>query len=290
VKVIAPGKLVLTGAYAVLGGAPAIVAAIDRYAVADVSLAGLGGDPLQEVDVRALQEGGRKLGLGSSAAALVALLGARAMARGEDPRSAAVRARILREAREAHSRQQGGGSGVDIAASVHGGVLRYEIASDGEPKLRALDLPPRLQMAAYDSGHSVRTSHMRARFDASHPSLEASGLLTRLAGLAMRAATAAEAGDTPSFIRAAFEFGRALATLGEACDAPIVPPAFADLASVAENEGAAFLPSGAGGGDVGVWLGLAPPSSDFTSRAQALSMRPLAIGIDRGGLRTELSP
>ena len=31
----APGKLVLSGAYAVLEGAPALVAAVDRYAVAD---------------------------------------------------------------------------------------------------------------------------------------------------------------------------------------------------------------------------------------------------------------
>jgi len=34
VRIIAPGKLVLTGAYAVLEGAPAIVVAVDRYAVA----------------------------------------------------------------------------------------------------------------------------------------------------------------------------------------------------------------------------------------------------------------
>ena len=31
----APGKLVLSGAYAVLEGAPALVAAVDRYALAD---------------------------------------------------------------------------------------------------------------------------------------------------------------------------------------------------------------------------------------------------------------
>jgi len=31
----APGKLVLSGAYAVLSGAPALVVAVDRYVVAD---------------------------------------------------------------------------------------------------------------------------------------------------------------------------------------------------------------------------------------------------------------
>ena len=35
----APGKLVVSGAYSVLEGAPAIVVAVDRYAVADTSRA-----------------------------------------------------------------------------------------------------------------------------------------------------------------------------------------------------------------------------------------------------------
>ena len=38
-KARAPGKLVLSGAYAVLEGAPAIVAAVDRYAMADTEQA-----------------------------------------------------------------------------------------------------------------------------------------------------------------------------------------------------------------------------------------------------------
>ena len=121
-RVIAPGKLVLTGAYAVLEGAPAIVAAVDRYAVADTAVARRRSTSGPSTTTR-----GQKLGLGSSAASLVASLGARALARGDDPRHAAVRSEIFRAARDAHQRQQGGGSGVDVAASVHGGVLRYTV-------------------------------------------------------------------------------------------------------------------------------------------------------------------
>ena len=36
-KVRVPGKLVLSGAYVILDGAPAVVTAVDRYAVADDS-------------------------------------------------------------------------------------------------------------------------------------------------------------------------------------------------------------------------------------------------------------
>src|SRR5580704_16155372 len=157
--VVAPGKLVLTGAYAVLAGAPAIVIAVDRYASAD---------PLtpEDVDVRALHDGsGRKLGLGSSAASVVASLGARAVARGEDLQDERVRARLFREARDAHAKGQGGGSGADVATAVHGGVLRYSVAGP-EASIRRVDLPEGVLWAAFWSGVSARTSDFVARVSA----------------------------------------------------------------------------------------------------------------------------
>jgi phosphomevalonate kinase len=299
VRAIAPGKLLLTGAYAVLEGAPAVVVAIDRYAVADASCteespsaevhAALGPEPAPKTDVRALHdETGRKLGLGSSAAALVASLGVRALANGMDLRSPLVRAGIFRAAREAHARAQGGGSGVDVAASVHGGVLRYVIDACGDVAVRALALPIGLQMAVYDSGISARTSEMRARFERIRARSDAQSLLARIRERAAQASGAFEAGDARAFVSCAREFGDTLAALGNAIDAPVVPSSFGELAALAAREHAAFLPSGAGGGDVAVWLGLAAPSAAFAARAKELSMRPLALGIDRGGLRPDL--
>jgi phosphomevalonate kinase len=280
VRVIAPGKLVLTGAYAVLDGAPAIVAAVDRYAIADER------SPAR-VDVRALHdEKGRKLGLGSSAASVVASLGSRALARGEEPRSARVRAEIFRAARAAHSRQQGGGSGVDIAASVFGGVLRYAVGPSS-PVIHPVELPPEVVLAAYWSGTSARTSDLRARVDALKASGSRCSIFTDLRDLAEDAAASVDAGEARAFIGLARSFGGALERLGQAADAPIVLPAFAELASIAAGESAAFLPSGAGGGDVVVWLGTAPPSAAFDRRAEALGLRPLTISIDQGGVRPE---
>jgi phosphomevalonate kinase len=296
-RVIAPGKLVLTGAYAVLEGAPAIVAAVDRYAVADTQ------SP-SKVDVRALQDDAeRKLGLGSSAASIVASFGARALARGDDPRHAAVRSEIFRLARDAHQRQQGGGSGVDVAASVHGGVLRYTVlrgpshgaesrpphrsAESGriETSIHAVDMPPGLVLSAFWSGTSARTSELLARVDALRARGGAGAVFTALRGVAEEAADAI--GDARRFVKRAAGFGRALAALGDAADVPIVPPAFAELSALAEREGAAFFPSGAGGGDVAVWLGLQAPSSDFIARAIELELSPLTLAIDHGGVRPE---
>jgi phosphomevalonate kinase len=281
VRVVAPGKLVLTGAYAVLEGAPAIVVAVDRYAVADVAAP-------DDVDVRALHdEAGRKLGLGSSAASMVASQAARAVARGEHLADPAVRAGLFRAVREAHAHSQGGGSGVDVAAAVHGGALRYAVQeSDGAVTVRSVELPPRLELHAFWSGTSARTSDLRARVDALRAR---SGLaLARLRLLAAVAASAVDAGDTRAFVAAARGYGDALDALGRAADAPIVLPPFAELARLAECADAAFLPSGAGGGDVAVWLGLAPPSAAFVERAGALGMRALGLSLDHGGVRPQL--
>jgi phosphomevalonate kinase len=277
-KVVAPGKLVLTGAYAVLEGAPAIVAAVDRYAVADASAPG-------EVDVRALHDdAGRKLGLGSSAASMVASHAARAAARGEDLRERDVRARLFHDVRAEHARSQGGGSGVDVAASVHGGILRYVLDGDAA-SLRPVELPAQVVLSAYWSGTSARTSDLRARVDA-HRARSADAL-AELRRLAVLAADAVDAGDGPSFVAAAAGYGRSLESLGRAADAPIVLPSFAELASIAARDGGAFLPSGAGGGDVAVWLGLGPASPELLARAGALGMHPLSLGIDRGGVRAQ---
>jgi phosphomevalonate kinase len=296
VKVRAPGKVLLTGGYAVLDGAPAIVAAVDRYAVADGEQvassaapevrAAFGTEPAPEVDVRALHdESGRKLGLGSSAAAVVAAIGWRAAARGEDPRLPLVRARVFRAARAAHARVQAGGSGVDIAASVHGGVLRYSASGQGA-SLQTLEPPSDLVTAVYFSGRSARTSELRARVDRFRARDPKAAVFEDLRACAQRAADAFSS-DVRGFVFAARDFGCALDALGRTADAPIVPPEFLELAKVAALEGAAFLPSGAGGGDVAVWLGTAPPSPSFAALAQARAMHLLPLEIDRGGVRPE---
>jgi len=296
----APGKLVLTGAYAVLEGAPAIVVAVDRYAVADTSrvtdfaapevrAALPEGEPVPGADARGLRDAeGRKLGLGSSAAVLVASLAARALARGEDLADPLVRARLFASARVAHASAQGGGSGVDVAASVYGGVLRYALGN-GEPQIRVSALPPGLVLQVYFGGSSARTSSMRELVASARVARagETSPVAEAMAKTATRAADAFESRDTPRFVSLAREYGSLLASLGRAAQAPIVLPAHAELADGAQREDAAFLPSGAGGGDVAVWLGSAPPSHSFSARARALALVPLTLSIDVGGVRRD---
>jgi phosphomevalonate kinase len=292
----APGKLLLTGAYAVLEGAPAIVLAVDRCAVADgathddapgVEIRAALGDP-PKVDVSALYEGTSKLGLGSSAAALVAALGVRLAEEGKDLSAPDVRETIFERARAAHAKAQGGGSGVDIAASVHGGVLEYRLK--GERATRTpVDLPPGLHVSAFFSGTSARTSELRARVDAlrvASPKLHAI-CMDALKDAAERAARAVHDGDRNDFLSACLDTAKGLDALGNAADAPIVRESARELLGLASLEGAVFFPSGAGGGDVFVFVGVDPPSEPFKASAERFAWKSVPFGIDRCGIRTE---
>jgi phosphomevalonate kinase len=152
------------------------------------------------------------------------------------------------------------------------------------PGARPFALPSGLTLEAFFSGTSARTSDLRARVEALRER-DAALYAERMAELAAAAQRGARALTSNDFVDAARATLRALDDLGKAADGPIVPEMFRALARTAEDLGAVFLPSGAGGGDVGVFVGAAPPPSAFLRRALDLGFRPLAIAIDTDGLR-----
>lgn len=282
----APGKIVLTGAYAVLHGAPALVLAVDRHAVANAAQpdrtpsaelrAAFGTDPAPSVDTSALFEGAHKLGLGSSAAVTVAALATRI-----DPRE---RRTLFHAARRAHAAAQGGGSGIDVAASTYGGVLEYR-QHDDEPIRRVW--PSGLWLDVFFSGSSARTASLLSQV-AALGAADPERHTAVLAELCAASVHAAQVFDAPAgFVAAAQRFSRALGALGQAAGAPIVTPAFAELALAAEDEGAAFFGAGAGGGDVAVRLGTVPITDRFVAHAVRLGLAPLPIRLEPEGAERE---
>lgn len=297
-NVFAPGKLVLTGAYAVLHGAPAIVVATSRGATADTARvapsptpevrAALGDAGAPHVDASPMFAFGRKLGLGASAAILVASVAARDVERGADLASPDVRALLFARARRAHAEAQGGGSGVDVAASVYGGVLRYTM--DVVPTRAAM--PPGLRLTVFACPTSARTADLRAevaRLAAAEPTVH-NARISELAAIADDAARAVDRGDGEAFVAALRRTLASLALLGDAARVGIVPDGFLALAADAEREGAAFCVSGAGGGDVAVFAGSAAPSQSFVDRAKALGLFLLPLDLDEKGARVVSRP
>lgn len=297
-KVFAPGKLVLTGAYAVLEGAPAIVVATSRGAFTDgdrtaptatPEVAAALGDaaPAPHADASSLFVGARKLGLGASASILVASIGVREAERGADLSRPDVRAAIFARAREAHAAAQGGGSGVDVAASVYGGVLEYTLSGH-----RAVKLPTGMRLTVFACGTSARTSELRAfvdRLAESSPDLHRSRM-GELGEIARYASRAVASDDRAAFLDAVRNTYGALARLGAAASAPIVPAGWEALGDAATTEGAAFCVSGAGGGDVAAFVGVAPPSRAFLAQARTQGLFVLDVDVDEKGVRVVSQP
>lgn len=285
----APGKLFLTGEWAVLRGAPALVVAVDRVARVEMDVedgagtltieslaegrtwrgdagdANPGGDAgtviaaLQRVgwahgrvrvDTRPFLIGERKLGLGRSSATIAAaVLARRALAGRDDDPSA-----VLDDALAANAAFQGGqGSGADVAAAVFGGVVAAERAGDGLRVARHA-LPPGLELVAGWTGESAATTPLVAAF----ADLPSPPSLADLAATARAAVEAVAQGDAAALSEAVQRSNVLLARFGDETGLPIVTPALRRLVDTARAAGAVAKPSGAGGGDCGIAIASSP--------------------------------
>lgn len=272
----APAKLVLFGEYAVLEDAPAIVAAVDRCAEVSVeaaeatsidsdlgaeagedwfdawcSAAALGRVPTLHVELRTGElfsnGSGAKLGIGSSAALTVAMGAAWRRTSGEPVEDKHAFVADL----DTHQRLQGGkGSGIDVAASFHGGVIAWWKSR----RVERLAMPAELHFACVWTGTSASTTELLERvhaFERREPA-EYAGCMERMGALAHSALEAFRRGRSAEIVTLAGAYHDAMADLGARSGAPIVSPAHRELAEIAGGREVSYKPSGAGGGDVGL--------------------------------------
>jgi phosphomevalonate kinase len=313
----APGKLFLTGEWAVLRGAPAVVAAVDR--VVRVTFEVEPGDgPLTiesvaenrrwrglasvselpegdagavvaalrrvgpaeghvTVDSRAFLIGERKLGLGRSAATIAAAVAARRLL---DRASVAPDA-VLPDALVANALfQTGVGSGADVAASVYGGLVTAERSDDGLAVTRRR-LPEGASLIAGWTGESAATTPLVSRFAA----MPSPPVFVELAATARAAANAVRAGDLAAFTETVDRSADLLARFGEETGLPVVTPALRRLVETARRAGAVAKPSGAGGGDCGIALAPSPSVAAVVRAAwRDAGILPLDVTIAADGV------
>jgi phosphomevalonate kinase len=321
----APGKLVLLGEYAVLDGAAALVMACTRRcravigpgaagrcrlttrmpdpesaefapdapsgaALVDAVLADFGGALAwpgftAELDSSAFFAGGFKLGLGSSAAALVAFAGALRAATGgggPPPLNALI---------ACHRAFQGGaGSGIDVAAALTGGTVEFRLNPDGMPRIGSVSLPKSVGFAGIFAGGSASTPSLVGQYRrwADAGSANAAALLRRMFAVAEGGCAAVRESNDAAFVDAIDEYGRCLAELGREIGADLVTGPHRHIGDLAGEYGLAYKVSGAGGGDVRIACGLDDDAlRAFVDRAGAEGYRVVPLTADDEGLRVE---
>lgn len=267
----APGKALLCGEYAVLEGAPAIVAAVDRRVEARWSDEDLPMPPevvatlerarrrcgsvpgSLRIDAARLRRDRVKLGLGSSAAAAVAAAGAVFATNGQALSDPAVVRRVFECAFDGHAVVAPQGSGVDVAASAFGGFLRF-LRDEGGIHAEPCGVPSDLVIHLVWTGHAARTSDLVARvreLEKREPR-RFSASMDRLKELANEFANAFASADAEQVVRLAAAYAEAMASLGKAAGAPIVEARLDAARGLAARFSGSAKPCGAGGGDVAI--------------------------------------
>lgn len=183
-------------------------------------------------------DGQTKVGIGSSAAVTVAFCAAlRPTVDHED---------LMRLAQRAHAElQEGAGSGVDIASSLHGGLIEYRIADYSATPVR---WPDDLYWRLIWSGSSSSTREKLSKLDAAV-------VMPSRVRLADASESMAKAWHSVNVDRILSEYRHYIEALREFSvdhELGIFDAGHDDIQRIAAGANLVYKPCGAGGGDVGI--------------------------------------
>ncbi len=195
-----------------------------------------------------------KLGVGSSAAVLVALVGALVT----ELNLAMPPEDLLAVCHAAHRRFQGGvGSGADVATAVHGGVVTVRRCADLETVTAyRCDWPDGLLMLPVWSGVSASTTELLSRFERfknDRPD-EYRRHLRRLKALSEQACVAWSEQSVSDVLSSLEDYDDALHAFDRDANIGISSKPHDRIRQLVEQHGAIYKTSGAGGGDFGLAL------------------------------------
>ena len=196
-----------------------------------------------------------KLGLGSSAALATALAWCIVHCIDRTEWSDEIWMTVLMEAHRDFQKSQG--SGIDVAASFHGGIIEYQ-RLNGRPCARRVTLPAEVQLVFVWSGQSVSTPGLLQVLCAwrQRHSQDYQAIIDELGNTVTESVTAAANGNSIDFVGHSGRFAQVLAELGERSGLELFGAAHLELLAMAKKSGLVYKPCGAGGGDLGVAMGV----------------------------------
>lgn len=287
VQVRVPGKVMLSGEYAVLHGGTAVLATVDRWLTLTEAESPLEStpvvdeafkEPIPELEAHEKKSPLKglavdrsefiaedpygdsvKLGIGSSAAEAVGTIALRFERAGMNWRE--NRRRIAELADTAHNRAQGGrGSGADVWASALQQPISFRLGLSGPEADQVADLAsPTTPLTLLWTGEPADTRELVGTFESwlDRDSL-ADGLLARLVDASEELAPLWFGSNAGTLYAGLDQFTARMRECADAAGLPWMLPLHEELMEWAEENGGRAKPTGAGGGDLILLAGELP--------------------------------
>ncbi|MES2504425.1 MAG: hypothetical protein V4534_06045 [Myxococcota bacterium] len=283
IEISAPGKLVLAGEYAVLEGHAGLAMAVGRRVFLKPSskihrselwsaIKTPDADAHFAIDSSALKEGAYKLGLGSSAASAVCMA---ALIDSED---------AYRLALQGHKRFSAGlGSGIDVAASFYGGLIRFQ-QGEATPLIPSKEAAEYLMTVFVGNSQNTRSFLKQVLDFKAAKSNEYAAIIDELGALTneLQSFYTGTCGfdSLASIVSKNLEL---LSRLGSEAGIPIISQEQRNLQGLANEHGGFSKPSGAGGGDISLCF-IPPERQNHFKNALSAPMRALDLDYFAPGL------
>ncbi|WP_404450912.1 phosphomevalonate kinase [Virgibacillus necropolis] len=251
-------------------------------------------------------ESGIKYGLGSSAAVVTAVVKA-IIEKHEIPCTPTL---LFKLAAIAHVQSQGSGSGADVAASSFGGMLTYtsfqaewllertgnatsitEMVEQDWPyfSVKAVGLPKDIQMMIGWTGNPASTKDFIKKINVLK--VHKSGLYNQFIEQSSNAVKmiiqGIESNESKQISNGIASNRKALALLGKRAEADIETLLLKTLSDIAEQNGGAGKPSGAGGGDCGIaFLPSKEKVNQVIQEWEEAGIKPLSLSVYPDGAKS----
>ena len=235
--------------------------------------------------------GRSKLGLGSSAALTIALASALVIFGGAEEALTDRHTWLARVLVLYKNFQDGSGSGLDLAASLYGNVIRYALSSSrGAPDVRFINLPRGIHTVFIWPGQPTSTPQFLKRLHSwrlQQPG-QYDSVMQELAAIADMGIVAVEEDNAAAFVDTVKLYSAALKRFGEESAVEIFSSEHRHIEKLVASLGAAYKPCGAGGGDIGMAITMDPEVASLLSKRIARAgYQVVPLQVDKVGLKTQ---